>query len=229
MRRYAIYYAPEAGSNLWDFGCRWLGRDAAADAPVERRHLPGLDPDRQAEITRSAARYGLHGTLKPPFALAEGASEAALDAAVAAFAARQSAFETAPMAIGSLGGFLALMPRAPAAKLRALADACVEALDGFRAPPTAAEVARRRTAGLTPRQEGYLVRWGYPYVFEDFRFHMTLTCRLDPAERARVLAALIASVGSSITALLAVASVCLFTQAGAVAPFVLRGRYAFAS
>ena len=229
MRRYAIYYAPEVGSELWDFGCRWLGRDAAADGPVERLHVPGLEPERQAEITRSAAHYGFHGTLKPPFALAGGANEAALAGAVAAFAARQSAFETAPMAIGSLGGFLAVMPSAPATRLQALADAFVEALDGFRAPPTAAEAARRRTAGLTPRQQGYLVRWGYPYVFEDFRFHMTLTCRLDLVERARVSAALIASVGAWIAAPLAVAGVCLFTQAGAAAPFVLRGRYAFAS
>ena len=28
----------------------------------------------------------------------------------------------------------------------------------------------------------HLDRWGYPYVFEDFRFHMTLTGSL-PAER----------------------------------------------
>jgi hypothetical protein len=29
------------------------------------------------------------------------------------------------------------------------------------------------------RQRNYLDRWGYPYVMEEFRFHMTLTGRLD--------------------------------------------------
>jgi hypothetical protein len=46
-----------------------------------------------------------------------------------------------------------------------------------------AERNRRLAQPLTARQIGHLDRWGYPYVFEDFRFHMTLTARL-PAARA---------------------------------------------
>ena len=40
---------------------------------------------------------------------------------------------------------------------------------------------------LTPRQRGYLERWGYPYVMEDFRFHMTLTGRLDAGRREPIV------------------------------------------
>ena len=36
----------------------------------------------------------------------------------------------------------------------------------------------------------YLDRFGYPYVLEDFRFHMTLTGRLDAERRRPVLAML---------------------------------------
>ena len=68
----------------------------------------------------------------------------------------------------------------PSAALQALADACVEQLDRFRAPPSDAELARRRRASLTPRQDAMLVRWGYPYVFDTWFFHMTLTRRLTP-------------------------------------------------
>jgi Protein of unknown function (DUF1045) len=43
---------------------------------------------------------------------------------------------------------------------------------------------------LTPRQREYLDRWGYPYVMEEFRFHMTLTGQLDAERREPTLAML---------------------------------------
>lgn len=47
--------------------------------------------------------------------------------------------------------------------------------DGFRAPLSLDERDRRLAAGLSGRQIGNLDKWGYPYVLEDFRFHMSLT------------------------------------------------------
>ena len=58
-------------------------------------------------------------------------------------------------------------------------------LDPFRAPLTPSERARRRPEDLDPRRRALLDRWGYPHVFEAFRFHMTLTGRLaDDAREA---------------------------------------------
>ena len=65
-----------------------------------------------------------------------------------------------------------------------MAGACVRDLDEFRAPAGEAELARRRKAGLSARQEALLTQWGYPYVFEEFRFHLTLSGRL-PEEDVR--------------------------------------------
>ena len=45
-----------------------------------------------------------------------------------------------------------------------------------------ADVRRRRVERLTPRQRELFDRWGYPYVFDEFHFHLTLTDSL-PAER----------------------------------------------
>ena len=50
----------------------------------------------------------------------------------------------------------------------------------FARPPGAAELERRRKAGLSAAQEKMLLRWGYPYVLDEFRFHLTLTGRLQP-------------------------------------------------
>jgi 2'-5' RNA ligase len=39
---------------------------------------------------------------------------------------------------------------------------------------------------LTARQRSHLDRWGYPYVMEDFHFHMTLTGRLGDVKREAI-------------------------------------------
>ena len=179
--RYAIYYTPPPESALADFGAAWFARTA-----------PCLDAPR---------RYGFHGTLKAPFRLAAGTSEEELLAAVGELAATRAALCGPPLALAALAGFLALVPSAPFAELDGLAAECVAAFDRFRAPPTGAELARRRRAGLGPRQAALLLRWGYPYVMEAFRFHMTLTERLGPGELARERALAAALLGEALPAL----------------------------
>ncbi len=210
FRRYAIFHAPPEGGALADFGARWLGWDPARGR--RRAHPPSPDPAvAVSEVTRTPRRYGFHATLKPPFRTA--APRAELDAAVAALAARTAPFDAPPLALRRLGRFLALVPSAPCARLDALAHACVSGLDAFRAPASEEELARRRAAGLTPRQEEMLRRWGYPYAGEEFRFHMTLTGSLDPDEAEaveRVLAAMTAPLTAAPTP---VRDICLFGEA----------------
>jgi hypothetical protein len=67
-----------------------------------------------------------------------------------------------------------------------LASDCVQRLDDFRSPLGEAEQRKRRAAGLTAEQEALLQRWGYPYVLDEFRFHMTLTSRLNDNEASRL-------------------------------------------
>ena len=47
--------------------------------------------------------------------------------------------------------------------------------DQFRAPLSSADMVRRQAGSLSDKQKAYLELWGYPYVFDEFRFHMTLT------------------------------------------------------
>ena len=84
--------------------------------------------------------------------------------------------------VDSISGFIAVIPAEPSAELELLAAEATKAFDPFRAPLSPEDRARRNPDKLTPRQRDYLDRWGYPYVMEEFRFHMTLTGRL-PAER----------------------------------------------
>ena len=187
--RYAVYALPDGA--LGAAGAAWLGWDARAGCRVAQPEVPGL-PRPVAELTERPRRYGFHATIKPPFRLAEGRTEAELRAAFDAFCARAWPARAEGLAVAAVGPFLALRPEGGAEELDRLACATVEVLDAFRAPAGEAELARRRKPGLTPRQEATLRRWGYPYVMEEFRFHVTLTGPLDEADRARARAALAA-------------------------------------
>ncbi len=183
--RYAVYFAPPQGSELECTCSALLGRCARTKKILEQPNLPGIAPARLTELTASPRHYGLHGTLKPPFFLTQSTSEADLLDAVDTLAASREAFHLPPLKLETIESFLALTPSASCPELEDLARTCVIDLDGFRRPPGVEELARRRKSGLTPEQDRLLMRWGYPYVLEEFRFHLTLTGRIeDPYERA---------------------------------------------
>ncbi|MEX0316482.1 MAG: DUF1045 domain-containing protein [Ruegeria sp.] len=185
--RYAIYYAPPADADWARFGAAWLGWDMDTGTEIAHPQVDRLDVP---AITATPRKYGLHGTLKPPFRLAEGQSLPPLQDACAALAATCAPVTLAGLKIARLGRFLALRPLGDTSGLNALAAASVRELDGFRAPASDTELARRRASGLTPAQEQNLSQWGYPYVMDDFRFHITLTGRLDKPTLAQVQTAL---------------------------------------
>src|SRR5262249_7114273 len=107
---------------------------------------------------------------------------------------RFSALPRAPAAINpvvrSLAGFIAVVPDAPNPDVDHLAADCVTIFDRFRRPLGAEERSRRLAAGLTAAQIAHLDRWGYPFVFDDFRFHMTLTGRVGGDRRGALVALL---------------------------------------
>jgi hypothetical protein len=226
--RYAIYYAPAAATALWDKASAWLGRDAYADAPRDRPAFPALaDLDLDA-ITADPRGYGFHATLKAPFELAAERGEAELLAAVRVFAASHTPFEAA-IAPAALGRFLAFRLQTVSLEMDALHGASVRDLDGFRAPLSDFDLARRRKAPLTPEQDKRLVAWGYPYVFEDFRFHMTLTGQIrDHDVRERVLGVLQAHFLPE-TGPHRFDGVAVFKQADRDAPFAILERAGFAT
>lgn len=188
--RYAIYYAPSADTPLWRKASAWLGRDAYTGKDLPRIAPAGLEDLDLDALTADPRGYGFHATLKAPFHLAPDRTEDGLLAALGRGAAALAAFEV-PIAPAALGRFLAFQLQAPSPAMDALHAACVRQLDAFRAPLSDTDLARRRKAPLTPEQDARLLQWGYPYVFEDFRFHMTLTGQIrDEDARARVLSAL---------------------------------------
>jgi putative phosphonate metabolism protein len=217
--RIALYYAPEAHDPLHERASTWLGRDAVSDAEIPQKTVAGIDI---AEVTADARGYGFHATLKPPFRV-QGDMQAALQTA-REFAARTAPFALPPLNVTDLDGFLALREESPCPALYALADGTVAALDAHRAPATEAEIARRKPEKLSPRQREYLAAWGYPYVFAEWRFHMTLTRRLTSEEKSIILPAVTEALGDALSLARTVSDICVFTQATPGAPFTILER-----
>lgn len=187
--RFALYYAPSASDPLWDRASVWLGRDPATGTSYEGA-VAGMERTQLLNLTQSANRYGFHATIKPPMTLAAGTTLDDLQAAMSEFAKTIEPVELGQLELASLDGFLALVPnRERDAALHDFAANVVESFEPYRAPLSPREFAARVAKELTPRQEELLEAYGYPYVFDEFRFHMTLTDRLGEADHAEVLSA----------------------------------------
>jgi putative phosphonate metabolism protein len=188
--RYALYYAPAVDSALWRFGCATLGYDAFTGEEVAFAVPPGWEAQLWSDRTAEPRRYGFHATLKAPFELANGRSEGQLRAFARQIALSRTAVLLAGLKITALGRFVALVPSEPSRALQALAFDIVQAFEPFRAPLAQADRERRLASPLTPAERAYLEAYGYPYVGDAFRFHMTLTGALAPDQAPAVSAAL---------------------------------------
>ncbi|HSU07270.1 MAG TPA: DUF1045 domain-containing protein [Acetobacteraceae bacterium] len=217
--RVAVYYAPLPEDSLFAASATWLGRDPESGAPAPQPELAGI-----AEATAEPRLYGFHATLKPPMRVRHDTGWDALKGAAETLAAGIAPFDLPSLAVSEIHGFLALRETEPSTQLQALADVCVAGLDEFRADPTAEEVARRHRAGLTTAQDAMLRRWGYPYVFGTWFFHMTLTRRLTAEERAFYQPAAEHHLARALLEPRRVTEICLFNQAAPGEPFLIAAR-----
>jgi len=210
---------------LWETGCRWLGRDPETGLQLTQPDVPGYQAQRIGQLTRSPRQYGFHATLKAPFRLAEDADERQLMMQVAELARSLPALVMPALQVDTISGFLALRPVGVAEQLMALEQRCVTALDTLRAPLDAAERERRHAAGLTAHQKELLERWGYPFVLDEYRFHMTLTHQLDDQDTALLLPWLRNLFAPALVADTNHAELSVFVQARPQADFVLQRRF----
>lgn len=225
MTRYAIYFAPHAGSALARFGASLLGYDLSAGAEVDPPEHPVFHDPLSLGWTAAPRRYGFHATLKAPFHLAQGRTPAELEEALAGFAAPRTPFDLG-LTLGLMQRFLALVPAAAQPAMDALAADCVRHFDLFRAPLTPADRERRHPDQLTVAQVENLDAWGYPFVLDDFQFHMTLTSALEPRDRAK-LEPVLRDMLAAVPLTTAVDGVVLVRQEGPNARFVLQRRFEF--
>ena len=171
--RYAIYYIPDLP--LFQIGSDWLGWNSITGQETT------LSADHR-RITDRPRKYGFHATVKPPFSLASNSTQDDLHDAFQTFCASVSPATGSTLKISRLGRFLAMTQDVQSNEVTELAASTVSHFDKFRAPLSDQDIAKRRQRRLTPQQDALMLRWGYPYVMQEFKFHMTLTGPLAPNE-----------------------------------------------
>jgi len=174
--RYAIFYVPADDSALGRFGNEVLGRDAHG----HKLEKPQSDHPQRMQYVAGPAHYGFHATLKAPFELAPDTSVDALQHALADKVSQCAAIKLHNLQPRALAGFCALVLPERNHAVDALAADCVKDFERFRAPLSPADIERRNPARLSAPQRDYLQHYGYPFVLDEFRFHMTLSSPVAP-------------------------------------------------
>lgn len=185
--RYAVYFVPPADSLLYRFGASLLGYEVFTGQPLPFAEGIEAEIADWKQLTTDPRKYGFHATLKAPISIKSEDTEDQLLEAVQEFARTPRIIPVINPVVRAIGGFIAIVPETPSADLQRLAGDCVTAFDEFRAPLTAEDRKRRVSSALTERQLAHLDRWGYPYVLEEFRFHMTLTGSIQAERHATAL------------------------------------------
>lgn len=202
FERYAVYFSPKPETALAEFGDNWL--KSAPDGLVE-----------------SPRRYGFHATLKAPMRLATGVDFKLFRDDVEKLAATLKPIELGILKLAAIGSFLALTTDNEFhASISEIAFACTTKLDHCRAPLNESE--RNKRKNLSAEQQAYLEKWGYPYVGDAFRFHMTLTSSLAQEDQAMAADMLKDRVPDEPTQL---DSICIFGDPGSLRPFEFVERF----
>ncbi|WP_438751305.1 DUF1045 domain-containing protein [Pararhizobium sp. O133] len=219
--RYAFYISPDEDAPLTAAAERWLGANPFTGETRPLEPQGDFSADELTALTADPRRYGFHGTLKAPFELAPGTSESELLDAFATFAETCIPFRIPEVVLGQLGPFFALVPAVHCPDLQGFADATVRHFARFRAPLSEADIARRKPETLSTQMRGNLFDWGYPYVFESFRFHMTLTGQVSAERQFSMKTLLAQEFAPFIGQPMDVTSLALFVEPARGAPFTV--------
>ncbi|MGE7367943.1 DUF1045 domain-containing protein [Neorhizobium sp. NPDC001467] len=188
--RYSINFTPPAHDPLTLGAAQWLGRHVFSGAALDHPALRGLSIHDIAFNTALPRRAGFHGCLRPSFRLAPGTSEQELLRELMRFAGRHQPFTLPQLEVVRIASQFALAPVIPSQAMHLLAGAVVTEFERFRLPMPDDEIERADPGNLSAGQFANMLRWGDPYVMDEFRFHMMLTGPLAPADLGRFETAL---------------------------------------
>ncbi len=229
VKRFAVYAAPRQSSPWWQIWSEWLGRDAGTLSSMNPPTIPGINPIVMKSLLKEPARYGLHATLKAPFRLNLDVDLDELKIRIQEIALQYEPFEL-DLGLERLRNFYALTPLRDDPRINQLANHVVSELDQFRLPLSEQDIAKRRLLGLSPLEDKMLLKWGYPFVMESFRFHISLTGRLDELseeEESQVREAILRRLESLSKHPFVMDSLCLFEEPSSGADFLITQRFLF--
>ncbi len=168
FERYGVYWVPASSDALARFGARWTGW--CAEQGEFRPRFAGSDWGFDLEsITRQIRRHGLHGVIRAPFALRQGASVFALEHALGTIAEVGVGFPLPALRLAVVGGRVALAPGAANHAVASLVSDVAKATARLAASETD---SRPPPAWCARERRGQVVQLP---VADVHRFHVPLT------------------------------------------------------
>lgn len=176
--RFIISLSPNKNTLLWTLATQWLAYDADRKRSVKDPALLGLPQNIHNPTVMPIRRMGFGILLTGPFQLHRALSVEDLTNYAAAFAEQFTPLNSGRLHIKAIDNRLFLEPLRPSPKIRNIADDCVRYFHKFRMPakPLAANSPIRKA--LTPPQLEHFLKWGQPFVFDEFKPQIPLTARL---------------------------------------------------
>lgn len=217
--RAAIYFTPDKNNPLISHAAQWLGWDAFRAKPVSCL----IKRDERWVVAPS--HYGFHATMKAPFHLHESTRLQDIDEALAIFCSKTPAILLPALKITKISNFFALVPEQQTDELLEVASKTVRFFEAFRAALTEQDIKKRNPHLLDEQQYQYLMDYGYPHIFERFRFHMTLTGAIPLTEQDKVEAILNDYFQKFLSAPFSLNGLGIFVEASNQTPFYCHSYY----
>ena len=221
--RYAIYFAPSETSKIGQFGRLLLKR--TAKKMVDEGMLTDLPKELHRKIIKTPQHYGFHGTLKAPFELHPDYNLYHLDTTLIKFCSSFPDFSIKSLKLQIIAEFIALVPNGEVERLYQLHRKLTEEFNYLCGPLSDFDRDRFLARGLTNGQKKYLCRYGYPFILDSFKFHLTLTSSLTENEQTTCLELLDNMIVDFKDERLSVDRVCLFKQETRKSPFFMVKEY----
>lgn len=175
--RHAIFFAPADDSPLGIYGATVLRRRATDPGEWTNPQIP-VNFDNTAvwrACVETPARYGFHATLQAPFELHPAYTYQTLLDELEVFCSQQQPLLLTELAPRRTRRFDALAFDTQPLEVKEFASTCVQRFNKYCAPLHPQDIVRRQKKALSPTQLSNLEQYGYPYIFDDFNFHMTLS------------------------------------------------------
>jgi len=226
--RYALSFTPSPSSLLWETGSKWIGLDSYFGKFLEQPCISGIESDRLWELTSSARYFGLQAIIKFPFRLASATTVEKLYDLLGSYAAQQQSVALTGLELQNSNDCFFLQSQTVPIQLLHIASGAVKMLNQVRAPLNPSECARLKAEFLTTQEKRNVQIWGYPYVFDQYKFQIRVTSRITKmVEKEMMYSALNRFFAPVCAEPLLIDALSLYVENGAGSPLRFLHRFTF--
>ncbi len=173
--RYFFTSSHNPNGKFWKLGSAWIGYDAVRHKIPKAVLTLGLPKEIHNKSVFTVRRKGFGAVFYPPFSLHKDVDFQDLCLGAKSFCQTLVSFKTSVLKVHTQKGQISIELLGQDKRLTDFARECVLFFDQYREIGEPIHVSDRLKKALTQSQIDNLMRWGNPYLFDDFTFNIQLT------------------------------------------------------